>query len=141
MPLAVALVAQASTLTLLERPLVRLVPVVRAHHRAPRLHRNVPRATLMAFNLVTNPQMEPAVSCTCSGVVPWADIDLSCDCQYDRCIRPFSSCSPRRVLRIPVREMSNPWFGGIARVRRCPVQCRKLRWVRGSWWNGLHFHQ
>lgn len=48
MLLAVALVARATILTPLERPLVRLVPVARAHHRVPRLHRSVPRATPMA---------------------------------------------------------------------------------------------
>jgi len=62
----VALVVRASTPTPPVRPLVRLVPVAKGQHRVPKLHRNVPRVTLMACNLATNPRVEPAVSFPCS---------------------------------------------------------------------------
>jgi hypothetical protein len=52
---AVALAVRASTPTPLEQPLVPLVPVAKVHPPVPRPSRSVPRATLMAFGLVTKP--------------------------------------------------------------------------------------
>lgn len=75
-PLVVALVARASTLTALERPLVRLVPVAKVHHQVPRLHQSVPRVTPTAYNLATNPRVGPAVSSMYSlAPLLWSDLD------------------------------------------------------------------
>ena len=105
----VALVVPASTLTLLVRPLVRLVPVAKVHHRVRRLHRNVPQVTLTVCSLATNPRVGPAVSSTFSLVLLlWSDIepaatantiaasgrsrrvrrDVECGFPYTRCAIP-----------------------------------------------------
>jgi hypothetical protein len=74
--LVAALVARASTPTPPERPLVRLVPVAKVHHRVPGLHQSVPQVTPMACNLATNPRVGPAVSSTFSlALLLWSDID------------------------------------------------------------------
>jgi len=74
--LVAALAARASTLTPLERPLVRLVPVAKVHHRVPRLHQSVPPVTPTACNLATNLRVGPAVSSMSSlALLPSSDID------------------------------------------------------------------
>ena len=107
--LVVALVVQASTLTLLVRPLVRVVPVAKVHHRVPRLHPSVPRVTPTVCGPATNLQMEPAVSSMSSlALLLWSDIDpaatantiaasgrsrrarrdMECEFPYTRCAIP-----------------------------------------------------
>ena len=74
--LVVALVARASTLTLLEPPLVRVAPVAKVHHRVPRLHPSVPRVTPTVCGPATNPRMGHAVSSKSSlMLLLWSDID------------------------------------------------------------------
>lgn len=109
MLLAVALVVPASTRTLLERPLVQLVPVAKAHHQVRRLHRSAPQVIPTVCSLATNPRVGPAVSSTFSLVLLlWSDIDpaatantiaasgrsrrvrrdMECELPYTRCAIP-----------------------------------------------------
>ena len=75
-PLVAALVARASTLILLELPLVRVAPVAKVHHRVRKLHPSVPRVTPTVCGPATNPRMGPAVSSMSSLVLlRWSDID------------------------------------------------------------------
>ena len=107
--LVVALVVLAPTPTLLGRPLVRVVPVAKVHHRVPRLHPSVPRVTPTVCDPATNPRMGPAVSSMPSLVLLlWSDIDpaatantiaasgrsrrarrdVECEFPYERCAIP-----------------------------------------------------
>ena len=109
MLLVAALVVLASTLTLLERPLVRVVPVAKVHHLVRRLHRSVPQVTPTVCSLATNPRVGLVVSSTSSLVLLlWSDLepaatantiaasgrsrrvrrDVECESPYTRCAIP-----------------------------------------------------